>query len=110
MHLPKLSKKDAKRLFAAHTFISTSRDGMVISRVINVSPYKLHNLSQSDKWEKCLRFWGYRGDSTIKGKQYHEEINRKKVFLSLKYAERLWLELFNFKPIKELHKVLKRSL
>ena len=36
MSIPKLSTKEAKMLFAAHVFVFTSRDGMIISNLINL--------------------------------------------------------------------------
>ena len=106
---PKLSRKDAKRLFAAHVFLYTSRDGMVISNIINVSPYTLHKLSQSPKWKESLSFWNYKGDGIIQGELYREEVGQKKAYYNLKNAKKLWLELFGLKPVKYLSKILNKD-
>ncbi|MDE0397278.1 MAG: hypothetical protein OXL96_05665 [Candidatus Poribacteria bacterium] len=101
MSIPKLSTKEAQTLFAAHVFVFTSRDGMVISKIINVSPYKLHKLSRSEKWIEALKFWGYTGDPTLKGKRYKKKVAIKQVSESLKKADTLWRELFGVKPISQ---------
>ena len=89
-------------LFAAHLFVNTSRDGMVISNIINVSPYKLHKLTKSDDWTKCLAYWDYTGDPTIGGELYHEVVKRCEEKNSLKLALRLWKEVFSLKPVIQL--------
>ena len=100
--LPKISRKEAKMLFAAHVFVYTSRDGMVISNIVNVSAYRLHLISESPNWTEALKFWNYTGDPAIEGKRYPYEVGRKRISQSLKYARKLWLELFGIKPLKRL--------
>ena len=99
MSIPKISTKEAKTLFAAHVFVFTSRDGMVISHLINVSAYKLHKLSKSETWIEALKFWGYTGDPTPKGKRYKRKVAIKQVSESLKCANTLWRELFGLKKV-----------
>ena len=94
----KLEQYKMKIQFAAFHFIYTSRDGMVISNLINVSPRNLHKMYMSDEWEEALAFWNYTGTSEIQGEQYRVEVGRYKVKQGFKEAQRLWLQLFNISP------------
>ena len=100
--LPKISKKEVKMLFAAHVFVYTSKDGMVISNIINLSPYKLHRLTKSPNWTKCLAYWNYTGDPTLTGELYRKEVGRGEEKNNLRIASRLWKEVFSLKPVRAL--------
>lgn len=102
MNLANITTKEAKMLFAAHLFLHTSRDGMVISNITKVSPYNLHKMTKSPNWRKCLRFWNYKGDPTIRGELYHEVVKRSEEKNSLNIAFRLWKEVFGIKPVNQI--------
>lgn len=89
-------------LFAAHSYVFTSHDGMVIANVINFSPFKLHKLVESPKWTECLKFWGYTSDGVLEGELYRDKVGEKKTLNSLRQASKLWRELFGLKPIRKL--------
>ena len=83
-----------KILFASHVFIYTSRDGMVISNILNVAPQKLHDWSKTDDWDTALKFWRYEGSAEIQGDLYRQEVGISLMQRSFNFAEKLWLELF----------------
>ena len=97
---------DEKRLqFAAHVFIFTTRDGMIISHLTHTSPLKLYQWATTEAWKDALRWWGYEGNCMIEGENFHKLVGRHLVKLSLKKAEQLWKELFDSEERKtELHR------
>ena len=104
----KSEKNRVKMLFAAHVFVYTSRDGMVISNIVNISTGTLYRWSQQDKWIEALKFWCYEGNPEIQGELYRSEIKEYKVFRSLKSAFRLWKQMFGIsKPTETLQRFLK---
>ena len=86
---------DEKRLqFAAHIFVYTTKDGMILSHLSHVAPPKLYQWSTTEEWKAELLFWNYAGDCRIEGEEFHRQVGLHLQKLSLRKAERLWKELF----------------
>ena len=96
------TRRKIKLLFAAHTFVYTSKDGMVIADIVKVSPYRLYRWYLSPAWDQALKFWDYTGDPEIQGDEYQNTVQNTLVRKSLNAARRLWFELFGIKPLKDL--------
>ena len=109
-----MARKEAyeKRLqFAAHIFVFTTRDGMIISHLTHLSPLKLQDLAQTQAWKDALLFWGYQGNPTIEGQEFHRQVGLSLTKRSLKKAFQLWKELFGIKEEKkELHRFFKSEV
>ena len=93
---------DEKRLdLAAHVYIFTTKDGMIISYLTHISPLRLYQWSLSEAWTDALKFWKYEGDSSIEGKEFHRQVGLSLTKRSLQEAFRLWKELFGVSESKE---------
>ena len=97
---------DEKRLkFAAHLFVYTTKDGMIISHLSKVLPAKLYQWATTKEWKDALSWWGYEGDCRIEGEEFHKQVGLSLTKRSLEEAELLWKELFGQSERKtELHK------
>ena len=93
--------------FAAHVFVYTSRDGMVVSQIVKVSPVNLFKWSKTPQWQRDLKFWGYSGRPFFEGEEFYRQAKQTLVQRSLKKAGRLWLQLFG---LTETHRELDRFL
>ena len=92
---------DEKRLqFAAHLFVYTTRDGMLISHLTHVLPSKLYEWATTEAWKDALQCWGYTGDCMIQGEEFHRQVALSLQKLSLQEAARLWKELFGISESK----------
>ena len=101
-------KVDQLRLqFAAHLFVFTTRDGMIISQLKQISPFKLDRWSQTPDWKKALEVWRHKGSSEIEGEEFKKQVQLSHIKRSMKEAGRLWRELFGITANK---KDLSRSL
>ena len=86
---------DEKRLqFAAHLFVFTTKDGMIISHLTHVLPSKLYQWATTEAWKDAPLCWGYTGDCRIEGEDFHRQVGLSLMKRSLQEAERLWKELF----------------
>ena len=107
-----MARKESTRLrvqFAAHVFVFTTRDGMIISHLTHLSPIKLYQWASSPAWRDALRFWGYQGDSSFTGAEFHRQVGMGLTKRSLQYASRLWKELFGISESKtELYRFFGR--
>ena len=98
MSIPKSQQRSEDAVCrACLCFHITRRSGYIQTH--QCSPYKLHKLSKSKTWQECLKFWGYTGDPTLKGKRYKRKVAIKQVSESLKCANTLWRELFGLKKV-----------
>ena len=94
--------------FAAHVFVYTSRDGMIVSQIVKVSPVKLLKWSKTSEWQRELKFWGYYGSPFFKGEEFYRQAKQTLVHRSLKTAGRLWMQLFGLtESQRELDRFLK---
>lgn len=94
--------------FAAHVFVHTSREGMVVSQIVNVSPVNLFKWSKTAQWQRELKFWGYCGTPFFEGEEFYRQAKQTLVHRSLKKAGRLWLQLFGLtENQRELDRFLK---
>ena len=102
----KLSRTERVRqgriLVASYHFLHTSRDGLVISNLVGISPYTLHKISQREEWYFALRFWKrkkYTGKTEIEGEAYRHEVAQKCMKLRIKSdfkrAFKKWKQLFS---------------
>ena len=93
---------DEKRLqFAAHFFVFTTKDGMIISHLTHVLPSKLYQWATTEAWKDAPLCWGYTGDCRIEGEEFHRQVGLSLMKRSLQEAERLWKELFGVSESKE---------
>ena len=79
---------------AAHLFTYTSRDGMIVSQLTQVSPLTLFNWSKTNQWKMELAFWGYDGTPFFEGEAFDREVSKSLMRRSLKKAGQLWRQLF----------------
>lgn len=94
MNTRKSEVTQLKMQLAAYIFVYTSKDGMVISQLLNVAPIKLYQWSKSNAWKKALRYWGYNGEPFLQGDEFYQRIKAPLVKRSLEKAEKLWMQLF----------------
>ena len=91
----KWTERDLVRMNAgAHFFVFHSKDGMVISELVQVAPWKLNKWTETEAWEKALRLWSYGGDVRCRGKEFNRQVGLGIMRLSLKKAGYLWKKLF----------------
>ena len=94
--------------FAAHVFVHTSQDGMIVSQIVKVSPVNLFKWSKTSQWQRELKFWGYCGPPFFKGEEFYRQAQQTLVHRSLKRAGRLWMQLFGLTENRhELDRFLK---
>ena len=94
--------------FAAHVFVHTSCDGMLVSQIVKVSPVNLFKWSQTAQWKRELKFWGYSGPPFFEGEEFYRQVEQTLVYRSLKQASRLWMQLFGLtESQRELDRFLK---
>ena len=107
-----LARKESTRLrvqFAAHLFVFTTKNGMIVSHLTHISPFKLHQWSETDLWKDTLKWWGYEGDSNFTGAEFHRQVGLGLTKRSLQKASQLWKALFGITENKELHKFFGRE-
>ena len=89
------TRKGMRIYFAAYLFVSVSKNGNLISKLLGVKEHTLHKWSQTEMWKEALLFWGYGGDHEVQGEAFRREVGLWKVNNSLKYAARLWRKMFS---------------